>query len=345
MKRLLLLLLFSLSVGLCFSQKTELKIYTAFDNYKFAQNDSIYFGYPSGDFDRYEYIKEYYYNSLDNQGYRVIKGNLWGTKHKILNIYKDDEGVWDKNSYIIEVGAKGFLKGYKLYINIDKAITEGEVILSQKPHKNTNEDIEEFSDSIAFLFKVKKSAKPIKDFALEYLLRYNNETYVKYKHDEFELDNQKAIATEKITDLIAQINDTITYFIDLELNLDNYDFSTLSFPVGYKDSYTVIKLVILEYPETRLVFINQKEFSTLHIDKAIANSFIKRRKNIFGEINRKIYARIYFKNSEISTDTLNRSYYSENNYLNFLGGDIQKIEFFDFPNMNYNYIGKISSYE
>jgi hypothetical protein len=343
MKRFLFLLLLNSCFVLGFSQNTEPKVYITFDNSKFVQGDSIYLGYYSG-YEKFDYVKEFYYNGQYDKGYRRVSGKLVDTKHKILDIYKDVNAIWDTSAYIIEVGETGFLKGYKLYININQAIKNGEIVLSQSPFKVANRKLEEFSDSIAFLFRVKQSSKPVGDFALEYLYRFKNKTYEKYKQDEFELDNQKQIATETLKTLVSKIIDTTTYFLDLELSFDNYDFSTLSFPVGgYGDYYKVIESTWAYHPETGLVFVNQKELNRVAVDKPIANSFIKRRKNKYGEIDRKVYARIYFKNVVIPSNAPARSSFSESNYRNFLFGAIYKIEFFDFKNRNYNYIGKINS--
>ena len=344
MRRLLLLFFVSGNLILASAQTQEPKVYTAFDNSKFKQGDSIYLGYYSG-YEKFEYVVEYNYNGQYDKGYRRVKGNLVGTKHKILDIYKDNQAIWDTSAYVVEVGEPGFLKGYKLFININQAIKNGEIILRQSHNKEYNRKVLQYNDSIAFLFRVKQSQKPILDFALEYLYRFNNKVFEKYRQDEFELDNQKQIASEVLKTQINKVIDTTTYCINLKLSFDNYDFSSMSFPVGgYDDSYTIIKSADWgKYPSTDMVFVNQKEFSKIQVDKAVANGFIKRKKDKYGNIDRTVFAKVYFKNTVIPSNAPARSAYSESTSRNYLFAIIYRIEYYDFENRKYNFIGQISS--
>lgn len=344
MKNLLLLLLFNSFFLVSLSQNRPPKEYVAFDNSIFTQGDSVFIGFYSG-YKGFNYVVQSYYNSKFDNGYRKLKGNVVGTKHQILDIYKDDKAIFDTSAYVLEVGVNGLLKGYKLYININQAVKSGEVILSQSPLKEPNRSIQYYTDSVAFLYRVKQSNKPVSDFALEYLFHFNNKSYKKYRNDEFELDNQKQIATEEIKRKLDQVADSTTYCIDVNLKFDNYDFSSMSFPLdGYNKSYIVLKTLNRNvHPSTHIVFINQEEFSRVMVEKEIANGFIKRKKDRYGNVDRTVYAKVYFKNTDTPSNEYNQNVYTETKFETYLYAKISRIEFYDFENRKYNYLGQITT--
>ena len=340
MKRLFLSICFITTIVCSYAQKSEPKTYVVYDNSTFSQGDSLYIGFKSG-YKQFDYIKEYYFRGLHDKGFRKVVSNIVGKKFKILDIYK--EGFldsYDTSTAVVEIGEKGLL-GLKLYVDINNAIRTGEVIINLSPNYHANMSIKNFSDSIAFLCKVKNSQLPPLNFSLEYLRRFNEKNYDKYHEDEFELDNQKQISTNKIKKDIAIMSDTTMYYTDIELNLDNYDFSTMSFSVEFEKYYRILPNIAGRFTETNLVFVNQNDFSMLPADKSIANSFIKRRKNNNGYINRTTFARVYFKNTPIPADAPSKLHYINDGYQDYLFGTISRIEFFDFKNRLYNYIGQI----
>lgn len=337
MKKLFLSICFLTTLTCVYAQNAEPKAYVAFDNSIFRQGDSLYIGYKSG-YKQFEYIKEYYFKGLYDKGFINTTSNIVGKKFKILDIYNGGYlNSYDTSAVVLKIGEKGLL-GLKLYVDINNAIRKGEVIINLCPQWSSNEKIPNFSDSIAFLYKIKQYQQPPMNFSLEYLRRFNEKNYEKYREDEFELENQKQMSINKIKEGIASMNDTTTYHTDIELSLDNYDFSTMSFPVGFEKYFTILRNIGGIFPETNLVFINQNNFSKLAVEKSIANSFIKRRKNIFGNINRTVFARVYFKYVTISTNA--KSTYVNSYGRDFIFGTISRIEFFDLKNRLYNYIGQ-----
>ena len=334
MKRLFLSFCLMTTIVCSNAQKSEPKTYVAYDNSTFTQGDSLHIGFMTG-YKCYDYIKDY-----ARDGYVKVEYNLAGKTYKIVDIYTAGSmSCFDANTVIIEIGQKGFF-GKRLSVDINNAIRTGEVIINFSPQWRENIKIQNFSDSIAFLYKVKNSQQPPLNFSLEYLRRFNEKNYDKYREDEFELDNQKQISTNKMKENIAMLSDATTYYTDIELNLENYDFSTMSFPVVFEKYYTILHQVRL-FSETKLVFVNQNDFEKLPVDKSVANSFIKRRKNSSGYINRTVFARVYFKNIPIPANTTSKLHYINNEYQNYLFGTIQRIEFFDLMNRQYNYIGLI----
>ena len=340
MKKLFLSICFLIALTCTYAQKTEPKSYVAFDNSTFRQGDSLYIGYNTG-YQKFDYIKEYYINQYD-KGFRKIPANVVGKKFKILDIYTGGYlNSYDTSTVVLKIGEKGLL-GLKLFVDINNAIRTGEVIINLSPQWRTNMSIQQFSDSIALLYKVKQSQQAPSNYALEYLRRLNEMNYDKYREDEFELENQKQITTNKIKENIAKMNDTTMYYTDIELTLDNYDFETMSFPIGrFNEYYKINKYLGENFPETNLVFINQNNLTKFAVDKFTANSFIKRRKDRYGNIDRTVFARVYFKSTKVPA--IAKSTYINSAYSYYIFGTICRVEFFDFKNRAYNYIGQIST--
>jgi hypothetical protein len=340
MKKLFLSVCFLFILTCTYSQKTEPKTYVAFDNSTFKQGDSLYIGYNDG-YQKFDYIKEYYINQYD-KGFRKIPATVVGKKFKILDIYTGGYlNSYDTSTVVLKIGEKGLL-GLKLFVDINNAIRTGEVIVNTDPQWRTTMSIQQFSDSIALLYKIKQSQQAPSNYALEYLQRLNEKNYDKYREDEFELENQKQITTNKIKENVATMSDTTMYYTDIELTLDNYDFETMSFPIGrFNEYYKINKYLGENSPETDLVFINQNNFAKFAVDKFTANSFIKRRKDRHGNIDRTVFARVYFKSTKVSAITKSR--YVNSAYSNYIFGTIYHIYFFDFKNRVYNYIGQISA--
>ena len=339
MKKIFLSICFTTILIGSYAQKIETKTYVAFDNSTFKQGDSLYIGYNDG-YQTFDYIKEYYVNQYA-KGFKKIPANVIGKKFKILDIYVGGYlNSYDTSTVVLKIGGKGLL-GSKFFVDINSAIRTGEVIINLSPQWRTNMSIQQFNDSIALLYKAKQSQQTPSNYALEYLRRLNEKKYDKYREDEFELENQKQISTNKIKEGIASMNDTTTYYTDIELTLDNYDFETMSFPIGrFNEYYKINKYLGENFPETDLVFVNQNNLAKLAVDKFTANSFIKRRKDRYGNINRTVFARVYFRNTKVPS--IAKSTYINSAYGYYVFGTISRIDFFDFKNRVYNYIGQIS---
>lgn len=323
------------------SYAQELVAYKAFDNIIIKQDDSLMIGKKSG-YEKYKFIKEYYYNTEYDKGYKNLGFNLSETKLRIFDVYKDSKALWDTSAYIAMVGKKGFLSGYSLLININEAIKSGEIILSKK-NDSFGECIS-FTDTVALLYKIIQKQKPVSDYSMEYLYRFKNENYKKFKQDEFELDNQKQMVNEQINTDIKTFNDSTVFVLKLELNFKNYDFQTQSFPIDYIDKqFEVIKSEFPQYTQTKIVFTNSSAFENLKMEKDNAGSLIKRRKDKYGNVNRKIYAKVYFKNISTQMYQELQKQHSDDNLFNYIFGNIIKVDVFEFNNYEYNYLGSTTS--
>ena len=187
MKRQLLIIYTVIVSICCFAQEVKLKSYVAYDNSTFRQDDSLYIGFKSG-YKQFDCVKEYYFRGLYDKGFiNSTSSSIVGKKFKILEIYKGGYlNSYDTSVVVVKIGEKGLL-GSKLYVDINNAIRKGEVIINLSPQWRTNMSIPHFTDSIALLYKVKQCQQPAMNFSLEYLRRFKEKSYEKYREDEFEL--------------------------------------------------------------------------------------------------------------------------------------------------------------
>lgn len=176
----------------------------------------------------------------------------------------------------------------------------------------------------------------------------------KVRNDEFEIQDAITGAysifknnVEKNQELIGQSSEIL-----LNVTFQDYDFSKESFQIANlvdKNSY------INFYGQTlssgiKISFDNVKDEGIfLTMNKDLAKQFVQKRKNSWGEINRKLIAKYYFKIRSVSTPNENivECTYSKgraNNCYNLgettVVGHIDKIEILDekgkiFTSVNY----------
>jgi hypothetical protein len=338
--------------------KADAKSFTAFDNTTFKTGDSIFIGLPTSYYfnkiyNNFLYIKEYKVGQYKN-GYDNSSLNIALKKYQIIDMFDDNSEnpifPFTKGVVVIEVGKKGFF-GSKYFIDITNAIHCGEVILNYKP---ANEPIaENFTDSLAILFKVKTSKQPAKNYAEEFLYRMHYNKHESVVNDEFEFNNAINQSTNELEDLLTNISSNKQFVIRTKLSVDNYDFNTLSFPMGgFEELYVLVYGISKgkgmdynksEFSTTNLVFINKDDMKLLPVEQSIANSFVKRRKDNSGNIDRRIYTKIYFNIVELPQDSPALSNYKNTASEYYLFAKINRIEVYDFEHCLYNFLGAIDS--
>lgn len=317
--------------------------YTAFDNSVFTIGDSIIIGIPRGYFSS----NRYFYNIKEPkvQGgtvyYERANTNISFKKYLIKKFYSDIDGEkFSKGTPIIEVGKKGFL-GVSYYIDIESALKDGEIISSLEPFNNKN--ILQINDSIAIINKIYLSGLSAKSFSNEYLYRLRNPTYTKVQNDEFDLNNALSSAQKEIEKSLLNFSNETTYYIETELNIGNYDFSTSTFPIEkWNRDFRLLKLTLNpNTPELFSIFGNLDAIKNIPVNPHLANSFIKRRKDSYGNINRTMYAKVYFNFVKIPKENLIQSAYTNNEYHYYVFAKISKVDFFDSEHCLYNFLGSI----
>lgn len=309
--------------------------YTAIDGTEFIVGDSILIGLPSYEsllgkkLYRYRYIKSYDANS---KRYQSVVKKIHYKYFPIKEIKDVSERFirdFDKNAKLIEFGELGFLKT-NYYVDINNAIRHGEIMLSFNPAYNKSKIL---TDTLAFIFYANISDRPIENFAKDYLIRFKKELYKNTHEDEFEYQKSLKITKEEMLNIYSNFDFSQEFSIFTKLNVENYDFDRNGFPIKIEDlSVRAVKYSI--DTEENLVDINFSNFDKLNfinIESEKANSFVKRRKDNSGNIDRTVYLRINFnlvkeiEGKESKEETI----YSE----------INSVEYYDFEHCKYNWLG------
>jgi hypothetical protein len=319
------------------------KSLTLFETVTFKVGDSISVGVPSAYLccknKVFDYIKElelsgtstYYVNSNINTAL---------TKFLITNVYKENNYShrFDEGTDIIEFGSKG-LFGKKYYAAAASAILHGELMISPKPYYH---EYQSFSDSLAFLFKVKTSKNPTKIFSEEALYRFHYEDYEKYKNDEFDFNGAVNKAFQELEPLVTNLSYDETYSTRVKMEIGNYDFQNSSFPIngwGAFEFGTFSSHKDIIFTKNNLVFINPENFSLIPVPVNMANNFIKRRKDEYGLIDRSIFAKIFFKIVNLPENSPASEKYRNGGINSYIFAKIIKIELYDFKHCMYNFLG------
>lgn len=322
---------------LFFSLVASSQKYEAFDGTMFKEGDSVLIGEPSED----GYRNIYYYDD----GFSDVEQHLGGNKFLIKSVKKavnlslyEDNWYFDKNEMILKFGKKG-LFGNTYYMNIEKAIKSGEVVIKLPPDSLYSKN-KRINDTISFVYFVKISDKPIDNFTKEYLYRFMHELYEDTKEDEFEYQNSISKAKNKLSKSIKNCDFDEKYTMYTQLQLSKYNFDKKGFMI--KDDkllYEVVENVRLStYSSISILFPNYEKFKFVHVNPEDANAFVKRRKDKGGHVDREVYAKINFKfiNPNKYKKDISKKYSQ-----NLLFGKIRSIELYDFENYNYNWIGTV----
>jgi hypothetical protein len=328
--RTILIIIFSILNSLNLLSQSH----TAFDGSTFTVGDSIIVGLPSNT-SSFEYIKSF---DADIKGYKEVRKNIVYNKFPIKGIHQNTErfrkDFYNENATIIEFGKTGFL-GISYYADIDNAIKKGEIVLSVNPSFSKNKVL---NDTLAYIYHAKTSGNSIDSYKNEYLYRFKRELYQKTHQDEFEYQKSLSIAKKEMQETIDNFDFIQDFTVLTSLNVGNYNFDNSVFPLT--EEQLILSIVelnpFLQYKSVNLYFPNYNEFSYIVIDSESANSFVKRRKDRFGDVNRKVYLKISFNLVEKSDDI------GQELKDNIIIGKIKSIEFYDFDHCNYNWLGTTS---
>lgn len=326
-----LLILFTLSYFFANAQDHE-----ALDGIIYRVGDSVTIGINSG-YKSYDDIKERY-----SSGYRDVKKNLAFKRYLIKSIRKGGELAekmyWDSDDILMRFGTKGFL-GEDYYARINNAIKSGEII-SRLPTEGNWIENKKLNDSIAFAYFVKSTSIPTEKFSEEYLYRFMNDLYKSSHEDEFEYHNSISKAKKELASILPNVDFSIDFSLYTTFYLDNYDFENKGFLIRAENpKYEVTKAVNWsKYPAIHIVFPEFEKYRFVSIDPEMANSYVKRKKDKYGDVDRKVYAKINYKIVDVGEAKLDLdSRYSGN----LLFGKISSIELYEFENYYYNWIGTI----
>jgi hypothetical protein len=323
-------LLFSVSVAIAAAtlfNGCSPKLYEkTFDGLTFRTRDTIQLGYSEYGYGCYSHVTRSCSNLAFN---RYV---IWDIDKDFSEEIRQELKTSDGIIGVYEKASSRYLGGpLYTYINAREALNSGEMVLKMNPNASKNPLL---TDKIAFLYYTKQRANEAGLLANEYLYRFQKELYGKGSNDEFEREKMLQASNTLLRDEVQKADFTQQYYIYTTMEFGEYNFAKKGFPIQSDDSGLIIADSEGQHPPIGLSFSNLKDFQLVSVPEDEASQLIKRvksRKDVGGNISRKVYAIVNF---EVSPSKVGERQ---------LQGKIVDIELYEFPvkvqGMGYNWIG------
>ena len=148
------------------------------------------------------------------------------------------------------------------------------------------------------------------DHAIGYLKTYDYKQWELISNDEFELRKARDDQVIRMKDRLGRFHAEYDMVLDVDLNLGQYNFDAGSFPIQVSDNtYWTIRSKRYTYDDIPnqlyIYFDNINLISTLKMEKEAANTWVKSRKNLRGDVDRVIKGKVRFKIRGISDNDRN----------------------------------------
>ncbi len=134
-----------------------------------------------------------------------------------------------------------------------------------------------------------------------YMMRYRNPVWKKYKNDEFELEGKRQETIEMMKKRFEAFDLAQEFVINTTFEFGKYDFKEQSFPLEGVSGNSYFYQSKRWYGESvfpsrySVYFINPNIMGNLPMEKDVAKTFIQRKKNTYGKVDRRLPATIKFK--------------------------------------------------
>ena len=349
LKLFLLLLIPTFLMG----QETSSQTYTAFDGTKFSIGDTILIGVGS----RRDNFLESLYILETNKDNKMPNTNV--IIKKIITV---------SSKIIFKV--KPLNQFFNFDLDINTALLNSEIILNKNEFRKRGWErtfsYKPLTDTTAFLYFIRTSKDTISKYAKEYLFLYDRTTYDNIRLDEFEFKKGLRNAQKTIQEKFNQIDTNTIHYVATSFTVADYDFDNQSFALlsnkvpweggaaikshRKEKEYSLNKEgQNVSQTNVSLLFQNFKEFSTFKISENEASSFLKRKKDTNGNVDRTVYVSIAFKlksGSKIVSKENPKSniffinWYGDNSkYICYINAEIKEIYVYDNQNYLYNVLG------
>lgn len=131
----------------------------------------------------------------------------------------------------------------------------------------------------------------------DYIKEFHPKKWALLKNDEFQLQEEKPSYIEEMKQKVAGYNMDEVYTIRTVVSIGSYDFKSGVFPIEeglqantyfYADPENTTSYSLTSYPRQFKIFFRNGEGVRLEMDKETAKSFIAKRKDEYGNVNRKV---------------------------------------------------------
>lgn len=342
MRNILLVLLLGLSVYSFAQTGTKSKEpFRAFEGTTFKVGDSITMGFGANYDKKFKCLKM----SDDYLGHEYLNWNKCVIKRF---------GKYDNGGRVAMVKFKGDIVSWELDINC--GLKNGEIALYPEQYAKTSKN-DLVTDSLALLHFIKSSNAEAKKYAEEYLYRFYHTRYKQVREDEFEFYDAKSAMEKEIAESKTNLDFNKGYSIFMIIEVGNYDIEKGYFPIIWKSNYfellsssdhNIFEEIVnvdkerLKLTDLNLAFVNYKDFDKLPLDRDMANSFVKRRKDEKGNVDRRIYVQVNYVLMDSITIITKKDFenisLSDVNESSLLA-EIKSMEIYDHNSYMYNGLG------
>lgn len=339
MKRILFVLL---SLTTAFLSTYAQDSFETYDGDVIKKGDVLKIGYHQVISSDYLYIKEKNINSYGKEEYLKIKDNLALSDVKVTGFIQptDYKIFGNKNTIVL---AEDIVNKKELYIEIDNAISRGEIISRFVDH--TNENAVFLSDDLLLACCIKVNDLPVDDRTILFFIKLKDEDlYEKCSKDEFEFHAAKDKYRQMLEDMINNFDFSATYYIKNKLEIGQYDFDENAYPLAYIHDD---KRNFHKYGDYEFIVTNPEFGKFVPVARDEAQKCNKRRKGLdkHGYISTLAYGRIYFKVLDKKMELVKDKFQVfdlEKMYRHkIIGIQLTKIEIYDYQQCDYNLIGTV----
>lgn len=339
-KIILILFVLSTIISPCGAQDS-MEVY---DGDVIKKGDILKVGYCSLGGSEYWYIKEKVADNYGKYRYQKIKDiDVAFSDVTVIRIIQqtDFEMFGNKNTVVVAMDKK---QNRELFIDIDYAVSKGEIISRFVDHSDNQAVF--LSDDLLMACQMRVNRIPVNDSAvLEFIQIKDKDLYRKCQSDEFEFNAVKDKYRKILEDMMDAFDFSAEYYIKDKLVIDKYDFEKNAYPLSRYDN---TKKDFYSYGRCEFILSNPEYGMMLPVTLDEAAKSNKRRKGLSaqGYVPNLAYGRIYLKLFDRKMEMPKQKYALLNyEYLyrhKVIGAEIKRIEVYDYPQCDYNLIGKIN---
>lgn len=151
-----------------------------------------------------------------------------------------------------------------------------------------------YDNILPLYFKLDTSLSP-EDVVDGYIEKYRPEVWRKYRNDEFEMESKRTETVSMLKEKIEKSDLATIFTINTSLEFGEYDFKEQKFALKpfEESSYFSVDYCCNSLPRNIYVFFNNANIiDGIPMLKDKAKAFLNSRKESYGSVNRKVYAKI-----------------------------------------------------
>lgn len=317
----------------------------SYDGQTFKVGDILRLGQHYISSSDYTCIKEGFTNEYGRKQYKNLKDeDLAFSTVTVKGIIPENSDIFYSKELLLLVQSDK-LSDKELYIHINKAIEQGEVVtsMSEKPLIGNSTEL---TPELMFACCVRVNKLPMDDnIILNYIHTIDKKLGQECQSDNFKFEKIKAEYKSKLEKCMSEFDFSKIYFTQVNNERSDYDFTKKGYPLSYNSlENTTTKNFIPASGFNFLVSnIDFARFLPLDADKAekyeLRNKGAKKRSYTTPNVYSVVYLTLQDKRMDIPKDKFNITNVEKMYRHTIIGANVKGIEVYDHPSYKYNLIG------